>query len=148
MKTYTTEKPCKRGHLSPRWISSGACRECVRENTRKSMRTARASDPDKFRRRERVYKRNLKLRDPEKVKSAQRAQYAKRHGVPEPTRAMPHNCECCGRHVATALMRDHDHVTGVFRGWLCKNCNVGIGNLGDSIESVRRAVAYLQRVVP
>lgn len=39
---------------------------------------------------------------------------------------------------------DHDHVTGKFRGWLCNNCNVGLGMLGDSIGTLRDAVSYLE----
>lgn len=40
---------------------------------------------------------------------------------------------------------DHDHVTGKFRGVIHRNCNVGIGMLGDSIKRLRLAVAYLER---
>lgn len=39
---------------------------------------------------------------------------------------------------------DHDHITGEFRGILCGNCNRGLGQLGDSIESVRNALVYLE----
>ena len=39
---------------------------------------------------------------------------------------------------------DHDPVTHTFRGWLCQSCNVGLGNLGDSIESLTKAIQYLQ----
>ena len=38
---------------------------------------------------------------------------------------------------------DHDHVSGEFRGWLCKQCNTGLGNLGDDLDSLLRAVQYL-----
>lgn len=30
---------------------------------------------------------------------------------------------------------DHDHKTGMFRGYLCKKCNVGRGLVGDSKEA-------------
>jgi hypothetical protein len=43
------------------------------------------------------------------------------------------------------LACDHDHQTGEFRGWLCKNCNTGLGLLGDSIAGVRSMLAYLTR---
>jgi hypothetical protein len=42
-------------------------------------------------------------------------------------------------------MLDHCHVTGRFRGWLCHACNTGLGELGDDVASVRRALAYLER---
>jgi hypothetical protein len=39
---------------------------------------------------------------------------------------------------------DHNHSTGKPRGLLCGNCNVAIGMLGDDIELLRSAVAYLE----
>jgi hypothetical protein len=38
---------------------------------------------------------------------------------------------------------DHDHDTGLVRGMLCFQCNVGLGNFGHSIEALEKAVAYL-----
>src|SRR5262245_7825699 len=51
-------------------------------------------------------------------------------------------CEVCGSDALLHL--DHDHATGSIRGWLCRTCNVGIGALGDTLESLERAVAYLK----
>lgn len=39
---------------------------------------------------------------------------------------------------------DHDHETGNVRGLLCSNCNQAIGLLGENVDNVRRAVAYLE----
>jgi hypothetical protein len=44
---------------------------------------------------------------------------------------------------AGLLVCDHDHTTGLTRGWLCRKCNTGLGKLGDTVESVGRALAYL-----
>lgn len=54
-------------------------------------------------------------------------------------------CECCGKSVHRNWQLDHDHETGEFRGWLCKQCNTGLGNLGDTLESLTLAVEYLKR---
>ena len=51
-------------------------------------------------------------------------------------------CECCGRS-SPSLLLDHDHLTGAFRGWLCRNCNSGLGVLRDNAEGVRAAMVYL-----
>ena len=55
----------------------------------------------------------------------------------------PEVCECCNKS-SDKLFVDHDHVTLLFRGWICPNCNTGIGNLGDNLEGVMNAVRYLE----
>ena len=56
-------------------------------------------------------------------------------------------CEKCGKPMTHkgkyAMQFDHDWETHTFRGWLCKQCNVGIGQLGDNLEGVMQAVRYL-----
>lgn len=42
------------------------------------------------------------------------------------------------------LAIDHDHVSGTFRGFLCSQCNWGLGALGDNVEGLRKALAYLE----
>lgn len=39
---------------------------------------------------------------------------------------------------------DHDHETGECRGFLCHNCNVGIGHLKEQESILLAAVAYLK----
>jgi hypothetical protein len=56
-------------------------------------------------------------------------------------------CECCNK-PAAFLVPDHDHVTGQLRGWLCNNCNVGIGMLGDTLDSVQMALDYMRLHAP
>ena len=56
----------------------------------------------------------------------------------------PGRCHCCQKETQD-LVVDHCHNTGVFRGWLCRNCNTGIGKLGDTCESLVDALNYLLR---
>ena len=54
-------------------------------------------------------------------------------------------CECCGtKATKDVLAIDHCHTDKTFRGWLCRSCNIGIGALGDNIEGLERALAYLR----
>lgn len=62
--------------------------------------------------------------------------------------AQNHRCALCrsdspgsthGWHV------DHDHQTNQVRGILCAKCNMGLGILGDSINSLEKAVLYLKQ---
>jgi hypothetical protein len=46
------------------------------------------------------------------------------------------------------LVVDHDHKTEKVRGLLCNNCNVGIGNLRDSLIIVSAAARYLKSTNP
>lgn len=82
----------------------------------------------------------------------ERGEQAKRRGrgQPEPTRPRPSRCECCGMSdlvFKKPLCLDHCHLTNKFRGWICDDCNIGIGRLGDDVEGVRRALDYLKRIV-
>lgn len=58
-------------------------------------------------------------------------------------------CAICGRtpeddSMKHSLAVDHDHRTNKVRGLLCRHCNIGLGKLGDSVEGLQRAIAYLQ----
>lgn len=53
-------------------------------------------------------------------------------------------CDCCGLETEKMVL-DHCHETLNFRGWLCTNCNMGIGKLGDDINGVKKALYYLQK---
>jgi hypothetical protein len=56
-------------------------------------------------------------------------------------------CQVCGAR-DKPLHIDHDHDfrrDAPVRGVLCSGCNTGIGMLGESIDRLKRAVAYLER---
>jgi len=58
-------------------------------------------------------------------------------------------CACCGTTEphgrANRFCVDHCHTTGKMRGLLCSTCNTGLGKLGDNIEGLKRALAYLEK---
>jgi hypothetical protein len=50
-------------------------------------------------------------------------------------------CQCCNK--IARLNLDHCHASNRFRGWLCRECNLSIGLLGDSRKGVCQALVYL-----
>ena len=59
--------------------------------------------------------------------------------------AVGYKCEICN--LEKDLNVDHCHSTGKVRGLLCTSCNTSIGKLGDTAESVMKAVNYLNKEV-
>ncbi|MGK2947781.1 MAG: endonuclease domain-containing protein [Acidimicrobiales bacterium] len=57
-------------------------------------------------------------------------------------------CEiCAGDGGPRGLYLDHDHATGLFRGWLCGPCNTAIGCLRDDPGLLRAAQRYLEQII-
>lgn len=52
-------------------------------------------------------------------------------------------CAICGKSDGKKLHVDHSHKTSQVRGLLCGNCNRGIGLFKDSVETMLKAVEYL-----
>ena len=62
-----------------------------------------------------------------------------------------HNGVCaipgCDNHEASGAYRlhaEHDHETGEFRGLVCNQCNVAMGQTGDSPERLRALANFLE----
>lgn len=55
-------------------------------------------------------------------------------------------CAICNRKCKTgrSLSVDHNHDTKEFRGLLCINCNIAVGNLMDNPDLARKAAEYLE----
>lgn len=72
-------------------------------------------------------------------------QVRKRYGVDvatyEARMASSSVCQICD--ATQPLVYDHDHTTMKFRGVLCRQCNAGLGSLGDTIKGVQKALQYL-----
>ena len=74
----------------------------------------------------------------------------KRSSIKKTAPPKPNVCECCGedpklKQYHAFWVLDEDHENECFRGWLCDQCNVGIGHLGDNLEGVMKAVKYLKK---
>ena len=65
--------------------------------------------------------------------------YAVRKNAPP----KPERCACCHKKTKK-LDLDHIHGSTVFRGWVCRNCNTGIGKLEDTLTGVLQAAVYLE----
>lgn len=70
--------------------------------------------------------------------AAKQLNHARKNAPPKPI-----YCQCCNEKT-NQLVLDHDHESGEFRGWICRNCNHGIGKLGDTLEGLEKAVLYLK----
>lgn len=168
---YYTGKPCKHGHVAIRYAPNGSCVPCMRSQSRRWStdhpevisewnRRYRIENAESVRGRKSKYGReNIeKLREYRRRWKAQpgrmeilkvqgRKSNRKRLNIPEPTRPEPSHCECCGSPPVPGkiLHLDHCHASGTFRGWLCMRCNTAIGKLGDNLDGLMKAVAYIQR---
>lgn len=58
-------------------------------------------------------------------------------------KAQGEKCAICPRTEGTFHV-DHSHELGHVRGILCHHCNTALGNFGDSIETMEKAIDYLQ----
>ncbi len=57
-------------------------------------------------------------------------------------------CAICGKAIGESSRGshfDHDHITGAPRGVLFRDCNIGIGMFGDSIDVMRNAIEYINK---
>lgn len=87
-------------------------------------------------------------KDCSKRLSKQRLQHRKDQGEPPPDYRCP-ICLCSEKEIgriggnAGVWCVDHNHTTNKFRGYLCHNCNRGLGCFKDSLTRLIRALGYL-----
>jgi hypothetical protein len=55
----------------------------------------------------------------------------------------PEQCNCCNKKTKK-LVSDHIKGSTTFRGWICAECNTGMGKLGDTLEGILQAAIYLE----
>ena len=130
---YESDRACKYGHVGLRYTCSTSCVECACSASQRAKKSADAG----------ARYRALRATNRQKITDGRRAA----RSLPIPTRPEPARCEICGgppgRNRA-AMSLDHCHEAHAFRGWLCSQCNLGLGMLGDNLASLERAVAYLK----
>jgi hypothetical protein len=82
--------------------------------------------------------------------SKQREKLKKEYGYPEPG----YMCPICLKNEdelkgsggnASVWVVDHNHNTNFFRGFLCHNCNRGLGVFEDNVERLNRAIKYINK---
>lgn len=58
-------------------------------------------------------------------------------------------CPICGKRsvvgVTANLVKDHDHITGKKREWICDSCNSGLGRFKDDPKLLQKAIDYLKK---
>ena len=52
-------------------------------------------------------------------------------------------CPICNFYTEKWIL-DHCHTSNDFRGYICNNCNLGIGRFYDDVEYLKKAIVYLQ----
>ena len=136
-------------------------REKHREKLREYQRRYRAEHPEamkaaqkrsfeKHREAQKARQARYRAEHPELVINAKRKSQRRHWGAP--SRPEPKGCEICARPegrttkdgLQHGLSLDHDHQTGAFRGWLCRQCNLAIGNMMDNPALLRSAADYLE----
>ena len=135
----------------------GSCRQCKYESKRRweqanpekfnaAAKRRRDARPDQYRAAAAKWRRE----NPEKVHANNIRNY---YGIEadEYHRRLDEQgrrCACCGVDSNGERRRfyvDHCHETGRIRGLLCHKRNSGIGALGDNVEGLKKALAYLER---
>lgn len=117
---YNTGLPCKRGHHSNRWTSSGDCVECERSRPHSQNRLARGYG----------------LKDWNEVLEIKKTQ--------------KNLCRICNNPFGDSKNThiDHCHKTNKVRGLLCRRCNHGLGFFSDNPEHLRAAALYIESSRP
>ena len=132
------------------------CRSCYEKSLRHSnpeyaerqrncVKEWRKNNPEKCKQREKV-----RWADKDYVKQQSQYKWSKllnSYGLTQESydALVLKGCQLCGNTAAKVYHLDHCHESGKFRGLLCSTCNNGLGMLGDTIESLEKAIEYLKQ---
>jgi hypothetical protein len=133
--------------------AAGVCRECNRAHARAWRR--RHPDVAAQKKRKWVEKnrdlvraadKRRRVKDPARTRQAQRLKVGMR-GVPLKEPEQGALCDCCQKPMIGKIYADHDHKTGLFRGWVHPRCNLWLAGL-DAPGWLASAAAYLSKTAP
>jgi hypothetical protein len=133
LNKYFTGNHCCRGHLAERYVSNSMCCICKCEHSKNWLKTRKGrkwrKTADKFN----------KLKCKYGISKEEWEEASKRP------------CEICNRDYDFSIKKggksmvvDHCHKSGKTRGFLCSNCNKGIGMLQDDTVVLQQAINYLE----
>lgn len=122
--------------------------EARREYARRWAAEDRKRNPEKYRRHAEKYRvaaREWARLDRKLNPVKYQRKSWKQRGYPEPTRPCPAVCEVCGDPPGKkSLNLEHCHLTWMFRGWLCSNCNTALGLLKESSDRCIALARYIR----
>lgn len=147
LKHYFTGKPCKYGHVAPRYISTWKCVPC----TFRRVAEWQDKNPERTAANKKKYKKLLpherKLensrRDHVTERVRRETKMAKIAGRPRPF--VCDICEQPNSRRSDVIAFDHCHKHGHFRGWLCDRCNISLGAAKDDPDLLRKMAEYLEK---
>lgn len=138
-----------------RLVAKGLCKACYDRQAREKNPELAKRHAERGRRwRERnpercnFLNRRWREENPEKERAQQKVRNLryklKTYGLTEAAfrELMDRPCAICG--VDLDLVIDHDHETGQVRGALCRQHNAALGQFGDDVKLLERAVMYLR----
>ena len=119
------------------------CRQCEAEYAKEFRKT----NPEKVKERKRMYA----IRHPDRVRRGKMRRGWRKMGLdPDDIEIRLSNhkggCQICGNpppDYYQNLSVDHCHITEKFRGFLCPQCNSGLGYFRDKPELLMKAAEYL-----
>lgn len=97
--------------------------------------------------RQRAYRQTDKYREAERARHARHKAKIAAEREAIAGRPKPDACELCGGS-DFAIVWDHCHVHGHFRGWICDRCNRTLGLVKDSAALLRKMAMYLDETAP
>ena len=124
----------------------------TKEYRREYLKRYRAKNPEKIREIKgkwlaknpdynKLYKKEYRKRNPEKI-ALWRLNYLGRKRN-QTIKYKPKQCEVCN--MSGKICFDHDHKSGIFRGWLCNRCNLILGFADDNSNLLISLANYLSK---